>query len=286
MIRIDLLKSKTTSTFILLGIFFSAFFFSSCHNLKIAASKKPLIETKPELLIAAMDSARFQAEWVNMKVSATSELDGKSNSFTASIRIRKDSVIWISISSLSIEVARILITHDSLKLIDRINSKYLLSSFSYLNNTFQLEVDFQMLESLIFGNYFSYLNDTKLRSSYVDEDEYIISTLRRRKLKRSMEDKELHKRIIQDVWINPNTSRITKMAIDDNKLDKKVITKYENFTSISAEEEVKTQDFPHKLSMEIESAKPAKFGYEVSKITLNKEQDFPFSIPEKYTRMQ
>lgn len=279
-----------TKTFRLSPVVFFSLLLSgvllSCHPLKKANVRKPLSETKPEVLVQKMDSARFRANWLALKMSASFEAGGESNSFSASVRLRKDSVLWVSISALGIEAARILVTKDSVKLLDRLNSKYMLASFDYLNSTFQLALDFEMLEDMICGNYFSYLDASKLRSSYIDESLFILSTLRRRKLKREMEDKEPNKRIIQDVWLDPSSYRIVRFSVDDNKLQKKLIAAYENYQDITSETDTAIQTFPHKVSLKIESDKPAKLEYEVTKVTLDKEQEFPFSIPDKYERMK
>ena len=280
-------KSLIGKSIYITGLVFSALLtLSSCHTLKKVVVKKPLTEADPENLIPKMDSAQFHCEWMSAKISASSTNDGKNNSFSASMRIRKDSIIWVSISSLGIEVARIFITKDSLKLVNRLDSKYALSAFTKINTTLQLSLDFDMLQALIFGNYFSYLDEKKLRSSYVDDDLYILSTLRRRKLKRAMEEKELNKRIIQDVWIDPKSFRVRKMAVDDNKLNRKMIAQYEYAIPDDSTQINETTGFPKKISISIESEKPMQIIMEITKVTLNKEQEFPFSIPEKYERMK
>src|ERR1700758_5397764 len=47
------------------------------------------------------------------KFSCELTVDGEENSFNVSIRTRKDSVIWMSISKLGIDAARVLITKDT-----------------------------------------------------------------------------------------------------------------------------------------------------------------------------
>ena len=67
----------------------------------------------------------FDYEYLSAKTKITViNTDGKTE-FSASVRIKKDSAIWISISpALGIEIVRVLITKDSIKIIDRFNKKY------------------------------------------------------------------------------------------------------------------------------------------------------------------
>ncbi|MGE8424570.1 MAG: DUF4292 domain-containing protein, partial [Sphingobacterium siyangense] len=59
---------------------------------------------------------------------------GKDNyDVTSTIRIEKDKRIWISISAtLGIEVARVLITPDSVQILNKFQSEYMVKPFDYL----------------------------------------------------------------------------------------------------------------------------------------------------------
>jgi hypothetical protein len=121
-----------------------------------------------------------------------------------------------------------------------------------------------------------------MRSAYVDEQYYILSTLRKRKLKRAMEEKESMKRIIQDVWLDPLSYRIVKMAIDDNKLNKKLIVSRNDFFAAESETGSDSSMIAHHVSIKLEAEKPANFDLQLSKVVVNKTLEFPFSIPDKY----
>ena len=254
---------------------------TSCKTTKkVSTEAKPLEEKKVDYLIQKMDSAKFNWEWLSAKISATVKINDNANSFSATLRMRKDSIIWINISALGIQAARVLVTKDTVKLVDYINSKYAISDLTYLNTLLHGTFNFEMLQELLLGNYFSYLNKKELKSSYVDGQNYIVSTLRNRKLKRSLEDKEPNKRIIQDVWLDPKIFRVVKMSIDDNKMKRKLISTYENFM------EVDSLQLAHKITMNVESEKPTQIILEYSKVIRNKEQETPFNIPEKFEMMK
>lgn len=257
---------------------------ASCFPSKKLTQAKPLPEMRAETLIDKMDSASIHCRTLSAKINANAELKDKSQAFSMNLRMRSDSVIWLSVSALGIEAARFLITKDSIKMLDRINSKYTITDYSYLNNMLQIGVDFTMLQEMLLGNYFSYLDAKKLRSSYVDDQLYILSTLRKGKLKRAMEEKEFNKRIIQDVWLNPESARIVKMAIDDNKMNKKLIVSRDGFSLAESESGMDTVSIAHHLTFKLEAEKPALLDIQMSKVAVNKDLEFPFSIPDKYER--
>ena len=80
------------------------------------------------------------------------DTSNKKTSFKTHLRIRKDSVIWMSITSIGIEAARVIITQDSVKLIDRLKKQYFLGDFKYINQLLGADLDYQMLEALLIGN--------------------------------------------------------------------------------------------------------------------------------------
>lgn len=79
--------------------------------------------------------------------------DGKNYNVNANIRMYKDSAIWISaIAVLGIEAMRVLITKDSVKVIDKLSKTYTERSLSYLQDVTSLPLDLKTLQDLIVGN--------------------------------------------------------------------------------------------------------------------------------------
>lgn len=72
---------------------------------------------------------------------------------TANIRIAHGEAIWISMTALmGIEVARVLVTPDSIKVINRLQSEYVRKPFVYLRNYTGSGLDFSSLERLLVGD--------------------------------------------------------------------------------------------------------------------------------------
>lgn len=77
----------------------------------------------------------------------------KYTDITAFVRIKKDSVIWISLNAvLGIEAVRILITPDTVKVLDKLNRTYQTQNFNFLQEVTKLPVDFFILQDLLMGN--------------------------------------------------------------------------------------------------------------------------------------
>ncbi|MFI5220654.1 MAG: DUF4292 domain-containing protein, partial [Bacteroidia bacterium] len=240
---------------------------ASCYSARKA--EKPIVikenrklkEITADSLLMFINDSAFRAERISGKAEVETDIEGKSNSFDINIRARKDSAIWISISPLlGIEVMRILITQDSIKYLDRIHKKYQVTDYHFLNDLLRMNLDYEIIQGVLTGNLFSYKKN-KFNSVYNDEDKYyILSTLGKRKLKRSLEEKDPNKPIIQDMWVSDSTFRITKLSIEDNKIDKTLLTDYDDFRPTN------TGLFPFKSKTKIKAEKIINISIDYSKI--------------------
>jgi uncharacterized protein DUF4292 len=93
----------------------------------------------------------FKTFSAKVKVDAVGPDD--ENHVNAYVRIRRDSAIWIDIhGALNIDGVRLLVTKDSVKLINYIAHTYEANSVSYLQEFSQVPLSFYDLQDLIVGN--------------------------------------------------------------------------------------------------------------------------------------
>jgi len=112
-------------------------------------------------LIDSLEKNEFQFNVLSAKASIK-VVDDKETSFKAHIRVKKDSAIWVSITPLlGIEMARVLITKDSVMFLNRIDKQYFVGTFDYINNKFGTDLDYQMLEAVIVGNSIEFEKEEK-----------------------------------------------------------------------------------------------------------------------------
>ncbi len=241
--------------------------------------KRPEDKSAPDLQQLISDNS-FKATTLTAKAAVKSIIGDQENSFNINLRIYTDSAIWISITPLlGIEVARVLVTRDSVKFIDRLNKKYSVSDFQFLNDLLQVSVDFDIIQGVLTGNLFAYKKN-KFNSVYIEERYYILSTLSKRQLKRSLEDPDINKPIVQDLWVDDTTYRITRLNVEDQRLNKSLLTDYEDHRQTDG------GSFPFKSKTVIKADKILKIDIEYQKISLNNDIEFPFNIPIGYERIQ
>jgi len=79
---------------------------------------------------------------------------GKQPDVTAIVRIIKDSTIWISLTAsfLNIEIYRVLITRDSVILLNKQDREVQYRSLDYLQEVTEIPFDYKTLQDLLIGN--------------------------------------------------------------------------------------------------------------------------------------
>lgn len=88
------------------------------------------------------------------KMKLAFETDKKShNNLNATFRIKKDSIIWVSISAPIVdEVIRAVITPDSLKMYNKLDKQLFLRKMSDAEELLNIPFDFKTLQDMLIGN--------------------------------------------------------------------------------------------------------------------------------------
>ena len=256
--------------------------FFACNTTKRATIKELKSEKSVEDLSANLTKNNLDFKWLSGKMATEFVKGEKKKSFKSTFRIRKDSVIWMSITALGIEAARVIITPDSVKLLDKLHKKYFIGDFSYISKLLKTELNFAMLQALLVGNEYWIAEKKQLFSSIdADRNAYLLSTVRKRKL-RKMERKDKEKvAIAQGVWVKPEIYRIGALLINDIANKRRLKVNYTNF------KELYTQQIATRMNAEIESLDGNyNLGIKLSKLKINKPYKLSFKIPASYAKIR
>lgn len=253
----------------------------SCKSSR-SVIKEPIKEYGADYLFEKLKENELKFDWFSAKFNIDLIIDKKKNSLSGQIRMRRDSVIWITLSpALGIEMARLIITNDTVKFLNRINKTYFIGDENIVNDFLDSNVDFDVIQSILLGNDLTYYEDGKFRATY-DSKEYHLVTAGRQKLKKYVRTQADEERIfIQNILLNPESFKITQMKIKElKKENKKLDATYSDFNYIE------DQLFPYKIFYDLVADKNVQIDLKYSKIVIDKPQLFPFKISSKYTRMQ
>ncbi len=249
---------------------------------KISANKsKCILDYKnAKTLTANLKSNEFYFDRLNAKLSAETYIDSTYNSFTVSLRMKKDSVIWMSISRLGIEGARVLITRDSVKFFNRMGNNYFKGDFTFISKYLNSQLDFEMLQSLLVGNSVAFYNEDEKIKSGVDNCHYTLGTIRKYKLRRVMEKGKELKEPAQSIYMIPETFKISRILFYEFNPDRSLDAGYSEYTNVDS-----VQLFPLQINYNIKAQKNIKIDIHYTKPRLNEDQSFPFKIPDNYEQI-
>ena len=164
---------------------------------------------------------------------------------------------------------------------NRLKKTYFTGDNKFVKDFLNSNVDFDVLQSLILGNDLTYYDEGKFHASY-DSKEYHLVTAGRHKLKKYVSTADDASRIfIQNIFLNPETFKITRMKIKETVEDsRKLEAEYSDFREIDG------QLFPGTIHYQLSADTPIDVILKYSKITIDQPQKFPFKIPSKYSRIQ
>ncbi len=139
----------------------AALFFAGCKARKqLVVIKKPVKDSVvvkaisvKELKLTAIRQRQTSFNTFSARAKANLDIGGDDHDVTLNIRIKKGEKIWVSVTAIiGIEVARALITPDSILVINRLQGVYLKKPFSYVRSYAGNKVSYKTLESLLVGN--------------------------------------------------------------------------------------------------------------------------------------
>lgn len=253
-------KTKVQSLWII--VLCSMFFvFSSCSTKKETTSLRNLSANH---IINEVENNQFDFDnleatiRVNLKGDNIPGLKGK-------LRMQNDSVIWISLSlKIGIEVGRIMITNDSIKFVNRNTRTYISENIDFLDSILPINASFQFFQDLLVGNISSIIYSDKFKST-IENNTYKL-------------ENNKSKLITNNVWVIPETYRISQYDIQENLIKTKVEIKYDDFHDIGG------KLIPSKIIFALSSKHNIYLEINYSDISTGEKMEFPFNISKKYDK--
>lgn len=217
--------------------------------------------------------------WMYAKANVESVIDGKEESFDIKVRIRKDSAMLVSIQYLlGIEVAKVLITRDSVKMVVYPKKQYFRGDFNYINELLHADLDFDLLQAVLFGNSAEYHDDDEKLKPVTDRQNcrYLLSTERKRKLKKISHGLE-SKKSLQVMTLDPATFKIEKNEFIDIETNRIFTANYEKYPA-----RTDSVYAPRLVNIDIVAEKKVHLKIEYVRMEKNVPQKISINIPAKY----
>lgn len=254
------ISSKLFIFLIIAGLF-------ACKSKKtiITQNNSEASTTKVESKIGLNSLQANQLEFTTFSTRAATLLDlnGKSYDVTLNLRIKKNEMIWASITVIAgVEVARVLITPDSIQVMDRINAEHLKKPFQFVQSFTNKHVDYATLEALLVGNCIPFTLNNK---SIITQNNGIVALA------------GMLERLSYQLKFNQ------ELKVSETLLEDKLSSQMLNVNNQSYEL-IEGKPSPLKLLIDSEARdKKIKVAMEYSKTTLNTILEYPFNVPKRFS---
>ena len=119
---------------------------SASKKASLAKSKK----LNKEKVIAHINNNHINFDTFYAKCQTSYSSDLEELSFKATFKIKKDSVIWASVTAiLGIEILKAIVLPDSIIILDKFNGKFFAGNINSLDTLFNIYPDFNTLQNII-----------------------------------------------------------------------------------------------------------------------------------------
>lgn len=235
----------------------------------IAGCKRDAIPTVSESDLKNLNIQPLNFEYLTTRSKINFDDGNQRIGATANIRIRKDSVIWFSVTpGFGIEAARGLVTRDSLFLINKLQKEYHAYSFAELSKKLNVAVDYDILQSALLGD-------------------PIVPITTNNRIKRT-QDETIVVQQQQGIdiinYFSNNTLKLTKVLLQEPQSPNNLMLQYADFQQVSNN----VLPFSSTITAQYQDNQQMKatvvaFQHNKAEFS-NTALDFPFSIPGSYVR--
>lgn len=189
----------------------------------------------------------------------------KEESFTLSLRMKKDEAIWLSAT---LSLVKVYITPEKVSFYNKLDNTYFEGDFSLISKFLGAELDFEKVQNLLLGNALFDLKNERFNST-IENKMYVLTPKR---------DLELFNRLflLDAFHFKVKQQRLEQLA------EKRLLTiDYPEYQEITG------QAFPKNVEIKAKEAnKTTTIQVEYRKITFNEKVRFPFKIPSGYKEIK
>ncbi len=236
--------------------------------LAVSCSKKIVtpVDIGPPATALAIEEIDF--EYLHGKARMILRDAKKERDVKANVRIRKDSVIWMTFSVIGVQGGKALINKDSITIVSNVDKEYYVFDYAELSKRYNFDINFNVIQSAMLGNLISPRNS---EDEVVQETSYFLL-------------KQNKGTIDVSNFINSASMKIEKVEMKEGNTSNSLVINYSNFQPLS------NKLFPYNGTISLfyktlSGVLNTTIIFEYNKAEVgDKELKFPFNIPKRYVR--
>ncbi len=253
-------------------------------RIKTTNSKKLYKKVKAEYL-----------EYKNLSIKSKIKINFKDKHYKlkASIKITKDSIIWINlVHSTGVSILRLELTKDSIKFINKLDKTYFLGDYNKIKDLTHIKFDYKSLQSILTNELFSLNNKNKTKEHKIDKifynfyslkdsNKFVMQNLKPKEIKKYINKQKGKINLLERFFIAKETYKIDSVNIEELNTKNKINIVYSDFNAIN------NKKMPSSINVKIYndslvmSAKIKPY-----KIKISKSNKYSFKISDKYKQIK
>ncbi|MCU0421501.1 MAG: DUF4292 domain-containing protein [Bacteroidia bacterium] len=245
--------------------------FASCKSIKPTVQNNSVKDTVTfvenvaiQTHLSKIATQSLIPDFFQAKGTFTFSESQKSQQADITIMVEKDKYIWASVTAvLGIEAVRILITPDSIKLINRIQKEYLATDFSKVSSLLQAPLSFKQFQSLLYG---IAMLQQSVQKSVADSTSggFVIYT---------------RSDVSKQTAFYSNEYKLLQQVLEFSNTQRKMDVKYDAYTKVN--------EFflPSELNINIKAEKNLTSTIILQNFVLDKKREPLFNIPSGYEKI-
>jgi len=238
----------------------------SCKSAKVSDTNIKNLSAKN--IIKKNNKGSFDQETI--RANLTVKYIGKSDfpNLKASLRMEKDSIIWLSFSKFGFPIAKLMVTQNRVQFYEKVTKTYFDGNFDWISKSLGIDFNFQMVQNLFVGEPILNLKEEKYKVQIV-QNVYEISPK--------------NKEHFFDIafWIDPYNFKLIKEQVQDQKNSQKLSIAYKGHTKIDKTLFIK--------GFEIKAVnKKIKTTIDVNykNVIFDTDLKYPFKLPKSYKKIE
>lgn len=230
-------------------------------------TKVKLRNLSNEALVSNIEGAEAQFSTFESRLKIRYEDPKRVQNLTVTLRLQKDSLIWMNASFLGISMARALITPEKFQYYEKIDKTYFEGDFSILSRWLGTELNFYQLQSLLLAEPIVPLGSTPFRAK-LQENLYRVDT------------KDAANNWLMMLLLRPDTFKTASQQIIRRDKNQMVTAHYTAFQNVSG------IIFPEKLAITAtEKQERIIIDLQYDRPEINHRLNVPFTVPSGYTKL-
>jgi hypothetical protein len=210
--------------------------------------------------------------FLSAKGKAQINMKGNKQGANLALRMRRDSIIWISASLVGIEGVRAVLTPDSVRVLNRLEKTYFSGGYDYLSKLLNVPVSFAQMQALLLGDYLPAPAGTSPKIANEEAG--------RQRVSYPLAD------VLVERLLQAGTGRVQQLKMSDPASKRELTVDYSDFQPL---EEASGLPFAHTALVQAQqpSAGVVTAAINYNKVNVGRERlAFPFAVPKGFKRQR